>query len=146
MPFLKKVVDPKHIVVLYYWPAEEFSKQSTSFDFYITDIESMVGDLDSRPGNMSDFTMNNIVHLERCEENKKVMMNILEFLKKCQSKEERVLLICASGKHLTSLIIGCYRKFVDKWALTSILEEMRRYRGVGSAQLPLEQMVEMWEI
>ena len=40
--------------------------------------------------------MNNIVHLERCEEIK-VMMNILEFLKKCQSKEERVLLICASG-------------------------------------------------
>ena len=145
MPFLRQFIAPQHIVVLYYWPAEEFSKQSSSFDYYITDIENMVGDLDSSSGNLSDFTVNNTAHQERHEENGKKVMEILKFLEECKSKKEKVLLVCSSGKHLTSLVIGCYRKAYDKWALSSVFEEMRRFRGVGSAQLPLEQMVEMWE-
>lgn len=145
MPFLDKCVAPTHIVVLYYWPVEEFGKQSSSFDFYSSNMENIASDLDNRGGNLSDFTVNNAAHMERSDENRQKVKAILNFIRECEDKKEKVLLVCSTGKHLSSLVVACYRKLFDKWAYSSIFEEMRRFRGVGSAQLPMEQMVEMWD-
>ena len=65
-------------------------------------------------------------------------------VKECEDKGEKVLIVCATGKYLTSMTIGCWRKTHQQWAMSSIFEEMRRFEGVGSAQLPLEQFVEMY--
>lgn len=146
MPFLKEHVAPQHIVVLYYWPADEFSKQTSSFDFYVSNMEIIASDLDTRCGNMSDFTVNNAAHMERDEVNRMKVKAILDFIRECEGRKEKVLVVCSTGKHLTSLVVACYRKRYDKWAFSSIFEEMRRFRGVGSAQLPMEQMVEKWEL
>ena len=40
-----------------------------------------------------------------------------------------VLVCCNMGRHRTGTVVGCYRK-LQRWALSSILEEYRRYAGM----------------
>jgi hypothetical protein len=37
-----------------------------------------------------------------------------------------VLIHCNKGKHRTGCLVGCYRK-VQKWSMTAIFEEYRRF-------------------
>lgn len=39
------------------------------------------------------------------------------------------LVCCNLGRHRTGTVVGCYRK-LQRWALSSILEEYRRYAGM----------------
>ena len=39
------------------------------------------------------------------------------------------LVCCNMGRHRTGTVVGCYRK-LQRWALSSILEEYRRYAGM----------------
>jgi len=38
------------------------------------------------------------------------------------------LVCCNMGRHRSGTVVGCYRK-LQRWALSSILEEYRRYAG-----------------
>ena len=148
IPFLKsEQVSPDHVVVLKYWTEEEFTKKETSFTWYTTTVDNMVVDMEKDPGNLSEFTANNTIHMQRHEKNEGVIREVLGFIQeKIASKGEKVMVVCSTGKHLSSVVIGCYRKVYDNWAISSVVEEMRRYQGVGSAQLVLEQWVEMFEL
>ena len=132
------------VITLTYWPAEKFAEADTSFGYSITTLEELPQHLEKNAGNLSDFTLNNHVHMERQQANASVMMKILEHVKESEYKGEKLLIVCANGKYLTSITIGCWRKTHQNWALSSILEEMRRFEGVGSSLLPLEQFVEMF--
>jgi hypothetical protein len=39
------------------------------------------------------------------------------------------LVCCNMGRHRSGTVVGCYRK-LQRWALSSILEEYRRYAGI----------------
>jgi tyrosine-protein phosphatase OCA1 len=39
------------------------------------------------------------------------------------------LVCCNMGRHRTGTVVGCWRK-LQRWALSSILEEYRRYAGM----------------
>jgi tyrosine-protein phosphatase OCA1 len=39
-----------------------------------------------------------------------------------------MMVICNQGRHRTGTVVGCLRK-LQKWNLTSIFEEYRRYAG-----------------
>jgi len=55
-----------------------------------------------------------------------------------------VLVIDQLGMHRTGLIIGCLRK-VQGWALTSIIDEYRRFAGRKS-RLQNEQFIELFDV
>lgn len=132
------------VIALTYWAADKFAEADTSFGYAITTLEELPKHLEANAGSLSDFTLNNTVHMERQQANAQVVQEILGHVKECEDKGEKVLIVCATGKYLTSMTIGCWRKTHQQWAMSSIFEEMRRFEGVGSAQLPLEQFVEMY--
>ncbi|WWD16101.1 hypothetical protein CI109_100526 [Kwoniella shandongensis] len=53
------------------------------------------------------------------------------------------LVCCNMGRHRTGTVVGCYRK-LQRWALSSILEEYRRYAGMKVRVLN-EQFIELFD-
>ena len=53
-----------------------------------------------------------------------------------------VLIHCNKGKHRTGCVVGCFRR-TQGWALTSILEEYRRYSAPKNRFMD-EQFIELW--
>ena len=143
-PHLRKVGLTK-VITLTYWPSEKLPEARTSFGYAVTSLDELKNHLETNSGNLSDFSLNNAIHMERQKANAGVVREILAEIKECEENGFKVLLSCASGKYLTSIVIGCWRKVHQCWAMSSIFEEMRRFQGVGSTQLPLEQFVEMYQ-
>lgn len=54
-----------------------------------------------------------------------------------------LLVACNLGRHHTGTVVGCMRK-LQRWNLTSILEEYRRYAGT-KARLLNEQFIEFFD-
>ncbi|OCF36588.1 tyrosine phosphatase [Kwoniella heveanensis CBS 569] len=53
------------------------------------------------------------------------------------------LVCCNMGRHRTGTVVGCYRK-LQRWALSSILEEYRRYAGM-KVRILNEQFIELFD-
>ncbi|ORY28291.1 protein-tyrosine phosphatase [Naematelia encephala] len=53
------------------------------------------------------------------------------------------LVCCNMGRHRSGTVVGCYRK-LQRWALSSILEEYRRYAGMKVRVLN-EQFIELFD-
>ncbi|KAL1405477.1 tyrosine-protein phosphatase required for protection against superoxide stress (By similarity) [Vanrija albida] len=53
------------------------------------------------------------------------------------------LVCCNLGRHRTGTVVGCWRK-LQRWALSSILEEYRRYAGMKVRVLN-EQFIELFD-
>ncbi|ORX33724.1 protein-tyrosine phosphatase [Kockovaella imperatae] len=53
------------------------------------------------------------------------------------------LVCCNMGRHRTGTVVGCYRK-LQRWALSSILEEYRRFAGMKVRVLN-EQFIELFD-
>eukprot|EP01080_Neovahlkampfia_damariscottae_P007743 gene7743-12213_t len=51
--------------------------------------------------------------------------------------------MCNLGRHKTGIVVGCFRK-LQKWNLTSILYEYRRYAG-SKVRLENEQFIELFD-
>eukprot|EP00761_Pharyngomonas_kirbyi_P001200 gb/GECH01001203.1/.p1 GENE.gb/GECH01001203.1/~~gb/GECH01001203.1/.p1 ORF type:complete len:166 (+),score=41.82 gb/GECH01001203.1/:1-498(+) len=51
--------------------------------------------------------------------------------------------MCNLGRHRTGTLVGCLRK-LQRWNLTSILEEYRRYAG-SKVRLENEQFIELFD-
>lgn len=51
--------------------------------------------------------------------------------------------MCKLGRHRTGVVVGCLRK-LQRWNLTSILEEYRRFAG-GKPRLENEQFIELFD-
>ncbi|KAI9637899.1 protein-tyrosine phosphatase [Dioszegia hungarica] len=60
-----------------------------------------------------------------------------------QAQTFPVLVCCNMGRHRTGTVVGCYRK-LQRWALSSILEEYRRYAGMKVRVLN-EQFIELFD-
>lgn len=56
-----------------------------------------------------------------------------------------VMLVCKSGRALTGVVVACLRK-LQKWSMTSIFEEYRRYSGGSRLQPQQEQFIEIYDI
>jgi tyrosine-protein phosphatase SIW14 len=54
-----------------------------------------------------------------------------------------LLLHCNKGKHRTGCLVGCLRK-VQRWSLTSIFDEYRRYAGAKTRDLD-QQFIELFQ-
>lgn len=54
-----------------------------------------------------------------------------------------LLIMDLLGKHITGTVVGCLRK-VQKWKLTSIFQEYRRFSGLKGGQ-PNEQFIELFD-
>ena len=54
-----------------------------------------------------------------------------------------IILMCHLGRHRTGTIVGCLRK-LQRWSLTSIFEEYRRYAG-SKVRLLNEQFIELFD-
>lgn len=54
-----------------------------------------------------------------------------------------VLVMCYLGRHRTGTVVGCLRK-LQRWNLTSIFEEYRRYAG-SKVRLMSEQFIELFD-
>ncbi|MCO5599773.1 putative tyrosine phosphatase family protein [Meira miltonrushii] len=54
-----------------------------------------------------------------------------------------VLVMCNLGRHRTGTVIGCLRK-LQKWCLSAILEEYRRYAG-QKVRVMNEQFIELFD-
>ncbi|KAL9654240.1 hypothetical protein ABK040_010272 [Willaertia magna] len=52
-------------------------------------------------------------------------------------------IMCNLGRHRTGTVVGCLRK-IQKWNLTSILDEYRRYAG-SKVRLQNEQFIELFD-
>jgi len=52
-------------------------------------------------------------------------------------------IMCGLGRHRTGTVVGCLRK-LQKWNLTSIFEEYRRYAG-SKVSLINEQFIELFD-
>eukprot|EP00036_Acanthoecidae_sp_10tr_P008039 CAMPEP_0182921400 /NCGR_PEP_ID=MMETSP0105_2-20130417/4123_1 /TAXON_ID=81532 ORGANISM="Acanthoeca-like sp., Strain 10tr" /NCGR_SAMPLE_ID=MMETSP0105_2 /ASSEMBLY_ACC=CAM_ASM_000205 /LENGTH=167 /DNA_ID=CAMNT_0025058919 /DNA_START=313 /DNA_END=813 /DNA_ORIENTATION=- len=69
---------------------------------------------------------------------------VVKALKHILSVENYPLLIaCNLGRHHTGTVVGCLRK-LQRWNLTSILEEYRRFAG-GKLRLVNEQFIEFFD-
>lgn len=55
-----------------------------------------------------------------------------------------ILVISQLGSHRTGAVVGCLRK-VQRWNLTSILEEYRRYAG-SKVRVLNEQFIELFDL
>ena len=55
-----------------------------------------------------------------------------------------LLVMCNLGRHRTGTLIGCLRK-LQRWSLTSVLEEYRRHACAKSRHLN-EQFIELFDI
>ena len=58
-------------------------------------------------------------------------------------KNYPIVVMCGQGTHRTGLVIGCLRK-LQRWNLTSISEEYRRYAG-AKVRLLNEQFIELFD-
>ncbi|BBN02830.1 hypothetical protein MPTK1_2g18490 [Marchantia polymorpha subsp. ruderalis] len=54
-----------------------------------------------------------------------------------------IMVMCSSGIHQTGTVVGCLRR-LQKWNLTSLLEEYRRYAG-SKARYANEQFMELFD-
>uniref|UniRef100_A0A7S2ZB04 diphosphoinositol-polyphosphate diphosphatase n=1 Tax=Rhodosorus marinus TaxID=101924 RepID=A0A7S2ZB04_9RHOD len=54
-----------------------------------------------------------------------------------------ILIHCNKGKHRTGCLVGCLRK-VQKWSLTSIFEEYRRFAG-NKVRILDQQFIELFQ-
>ncbi|KAL7409744.1 protein-tyrosine phosphatase [Mrakia frigida] len=54
------------------------------------------------------------------------------------------LVMCGLGRHRTGTVVGCLRK-LQRWSLSSILEEYRRYAG-AKVRILNEQFIELFDI
>lgn len=54
-----------------------------------------------------------------------------------------IMVMCASGIHHTGTLVGCLRR-IQKWNLTSVIEEYRRYAG-SKARYVNEQFIELFD-
>ncbi|CAO3623275.1 unnamed protein product [Mucor fragilis] len=54
-----------------------------------------------------------------------------------------MMIMCNLGRHRTGTIVGCMRK-LQRWNLTSIFEEYRRYAG-PKVRLLNEQFIELFD-
>jgi hypothetical protein len=54
-----------------------------------------------------------------------------------------ICVLCGQGSHRTGTVVGCLRK-LQRWNLTSIFEEYRRYAGAKVRQLN-EQFIELFD-
>ena len=60
------------------------------------------------------------------------------------SKNYPLCIMCNLGRHRTGTAVGCLRK-LQKWNLTSIFEEYRRYAG-PKVRILHEQFIELFDI
>lgn len=140
-PFLESL-NLKGVLIIAAVKNDELESSATSFVHHLSSLESIEDDFKTaKCGSMSDFTLGNIHHQRKQQANEEEMQNIITIIKSFQEKNEPLLICCASGKHVSNLVLGCVRKVVDGWALTSIFDEMRRFAGI---QLIQEQFVEMF--
>lgn len=58
-----------------------------------------------------------------------------------------LLVMCNAGSHQTGTFVGCLRK-LQRWTLSSILEEFRRYVGTSRSRSRLmnEQFIELFDV
>jgi hypothetical protein len=54
-----------------------------------------------------------------------------------------ICVLCGQGSHRTGTVVGCLRK-LQRWNLTSIFEEYRRYAG-AKVRLLNEQFIELFD-
>lgn len=54
-----------------------------------------------------------------------------------------LMVCCNLGRHRTGIVVGCLRK-LQRWSLTSIFEEYRRF-AAGKVRLLNEQFVELFD-
>lgn len=55
-----------------------------------------------------------------------------------------LLIHCNKGKHRTGCLVGCLRK-VQRWSLTSIFDEYRRFAG-NKVRILDQQFIELFQI
>ncbi|KAL6065749.1 tyrosine-protein phosphatase required for protection against superoxide stress (By similarity) [Balamuthia mandrillaris] len=60
-----------------------------------------------------------------------------------EPKNYPLAIMCNLGRHRTGTVIGCLRK-LQRWSLTSIFEEYRRYAG-DKVRLLNEQFIELFD-
>ncbi|KAI9321429.1 protein-tyrosine phosphatase, partial [Dichotomocladium elegans] len=60
-----------------------------------------------------------------------------------QTSNYPMMIMCNLGRHRTGTIVGCLRK-LQRWNLTSIFEEYRRYAG-PKVRLLNEQFIELFD-
>ncbi|EFC45386.1 predicted protein [Naegleria gruberi] len=69
---------------------------------------------------------------------------VVEALEIILNRENLPLAImCNLGRHRTGTVVGCLRK-IQRWNLTSILDEYRRYAG-SKVRLQNEQFIELFD-
>jgi tyrosine-protein phosphatase OCA1 len=69
---------------------------------------------------------------------------VLETLEVILDKKNYPLIImCSTGSHRTGTIVGCLRK-LQRWSMTAIFEEYRRYAGSKVRYLN-EQFIELFD-
>ena len=69
---------------------------------------------------------------------------VIEALAKILDKSHYPIAVCCNlGRHRTGTVIGCLRKY-QRWNLTSILDEYRRYAG-QKVRLLNEQFMELFD-
>jgi len=59
----------------------------------------------------------------------------------CNPSNLPLMLTCSQGKHLSGIVVGCFRKTQQNWSLVSVFEEYRRFAGPGFMQSH-EQFIE----
>ncbi|EST04491.1 Protein-tyrosine phosphatase, SIW14-like protein [Kalmanozyma brasiliensis GHG001] len=55
-----------------------------------------------------------------------------------------VLVMCNLGRHRTGTVVGCFRK-LQRWNLSAILEEYRRFVGGQKYRILNEQFIELFD-
>ncbi|KAI9340013.1 protein-tyrosine phosphatase [Zopfochytrium polystomum] len=70
-----------------------------------------------------------------------VVLEALELI--LNPKNYPVIVMCNLGRHRTGTVIGCLRK-LQRWNLTSIFEEYRRYAG-PKVRVLNEQFIELFD-
>ncbi|KAI9202869.1 protein-tyrosine phosphatase [Polychytrium aggregatum] len=70
-----------------------------------------------------------------------VVLEALEFI--LDPKNYPLIVVCNLGRHRTGTVVGCLRK-LQRWNLTSIFEEYRRYAG-PKVRVLNEQFIELFD-
>jgi len=142
-PFVRSLGIDK-ILILSAEPSKKLPETQTSFRVYESGVDDIVDDLvvtSPKCGQMSDFTLENHNHALKLGPNLSLVDKAVALILQSVKNEKGVLVVCSMGTHLTSIVLGCYRKATYGWALSSIFEEMRRFCGPQPLQ---EQMVELY--
>ena len=71
-----------------------------------------------------------------------VVIEALEFI--LEPANYPLVVICNQGRHRTGTVVGCLRK-LQRWNLTAIFEEYRRYAG-PKVRILSEQFIELFDI